>query len=417
MFKLNGHKIKELLDEYVDYSLKISKNYNPFNSKPILKPKLIENAFSFQKECAASWMKKNILELIDKKPFTSKNQFRVFQNEDVSYDLYNRIVNSKKNSSGALDAWLEKSLDSKSFCIIMNGFETWNDELSSLIAERLNIMRFYFKSNHISFTINSIVGRYDFTPVGIHKDDPFSSIVHFHLGPGVKDMYLWDDDTYNAAKNSFSGEVLTAELEKNAMLFKIKPGDAFILPPHYWHVASSKSFSMAIAVGIKIDVKDNFIIESLKHNIDINKDNLNDFFLKKNETSFHDWKIQSEDILNNIYESRHYFVKSFKSSATDISLDDYETLDYHPVFKPIVKVYDGSVYIFSRGNLRVIHDRKFVNMMTAINDFELYILKLLMSHEFNKVLDCYEIIRWLVFTGSVIKIGSFNSRIIESIKM
>ena len=33
-------------------------------------------------------------------------------------------------------------------------------------------------------------------PLGIHQDHRGENVIHFHLGPGDKQMYIWDEDAY-----------------------------------------------------------------------------------------------------------------------------------------------------------------------------------------------------------------------------
>ncbi|XBS71527.1 hypothetical protein ABK905_11735 [Acerihabitans sp. KWT182] len=98
--------------------------------------------------------------------------------------------------------------------------------------------------------VTLFMGDYGYTPFGIHLDDPFTSVVHCHFGPAVKTMTLFNIEEFHRlngkSKNCFEPSLLIPF----GKTYAIRPGDIFLLPPHYYHVGHTDGFSIGIAVAI-----------------------------------------------------------------------------------------------------------------------------------------------------------------------
>ncbi|UUZ49048.1 hypothetical protein LP420_00440 [Massilia sp. B-10] len=101
-------------------------------------------------------------------------------------------------------------------------------------------------SEGLLFTI--FVGNYDSTPLGIHKDLPGKSVMHFHLGPGAKTMYCWDDEEYMArAGDAAQNNMDIVPHLPYAQQHTFAEGDIYFMPENRFHLGTQDGLSMGIA--------------------------------------------------------------------------------------------------------------------------------------------------------------------------
>ena len=95
-----------------------------------------------------------------------------------------------------LEQWVVRAFGEQKFGMIINQGERFNLELSKLIALKIQpyLAKTGIPTEGLIYTL--FIGNYDSTPLGIHKDLPGKSVMHFHLGPGAKTMYTWDDEVF-----------------------------------------------------------------------------------------------------------------------------------------------------------------------------------------------------------------------------
>ncbi|UUZ49052.1 hypothetical protein LP420_00460 [Massilia sp. B-10] len=93
-------------------------------------------------------------------------------------------------------AWVARVFPEQEFGIIINTGEKFVHALSQEIALMLAPLfaALGFPREGINYTI--FIGNYDKTPLGIHQDKRGENVMHFHLGPARKSMFLWDEPTY-----------------------------------------------------------------------------------------------------------------------------------------------------------------------------------------------------------------------------
>jgi hypothetical protein len=144
--------------------------------------------------------------------------------------------------------WSDRVFAGEKFGIILNRGEKFNDDMSSFIARRLAplIEQIGMPTEGILFTV--FIGNYDSTPLGIHKDLPGKSVMHFHLGPGDKTMYCWDDEPYmaRAGKRQHNNMDVSPHLDY-AQQHTFSEGDIYFMPANRFHLGTQNGLSMGIA--------------------------------------------------------------------------------------------------------------------------------------------------------------------------
>lgn len=144
--------------------------------------------------------------------------------------------------------WTDRVFKDEKFGIILNRGEKFNDDLSSFLARGIQplIQKLGMPTEGILFTL--FIGNYSATPLGIHKDSPGKSVMHFHLGPGSKTMYCWDDEKYmsSAGENCHNNMDFGPHLHY-ARQHTFAEGDIYFMPENHFHLGMQEGLSIGIA--------------------------------------------------------------------------------------------------------------------------------------------------------------------------
>ncbi|AXE35405.1 hypothetical protein [Chromobacterium phragmitis] len=147
-----------------------------------------------------------------------------------------------------VESWVRRVFGERKFGIILNRGEKFSAGLSQAIALILEpaLKMIGMPTEGILFTI--FIGNYDLTPLGIHKDSPGKSVIHFHLGPGSKTMYTWDDDDYVTAPDEkrFNNMNVAPHLP-SAAAHTFHAGQLYFMPENRFHLGMQNELSIGIA--------------------------------------------------------------------------------------------------------------------------------------------------------------------------
>lgn len=180
---------------------------------------------------------------------TSMYGFRVFvEGKLQSADEMDVIYDSPPLASESLKAWVIRVFKGRPFGIIINTGEKFDGALSASIAQKLQplFQIVGMPRDGVNFTI--FIGDYDKTPLGIHQDKRGENVMHFHLGPGRKKMYVWDDPKYQALrKQGLSGRDVDG-MKAQADVYDFGPGDIFFMPEGTWHIGEQSDLSIGLTV-------------------------------------------------------------------------------------------------------------------------------------------------------------------------
>ncbi|QTE23607.1 hypothetical protein [Polaribacter cellanae] len=147
----------------------------------------------------------------------------------------------------SIEDWSKRVFGNKRFGMIVNQGERFNPALSKLLAFKLKPLLELngMPTEGIIFTL--FIGNYDKTPLGIHLDLPGKSVIHFHLGPGKKTMYTWDNDTYEGlvGEQKYNNQNIQKYIPF-ANKYEFGEGDLYFMPEDIYHVGTQEGLSMAI---------------------------------------------------------------------------------------------------------------------------------------------------------------------------
>lgn len=173
--------------------------------------------------------------------------FRVFDNgtkldhEALVNNVFSQIP--KEGDDGS--RWISETFEDRSFGIIMNTSEKFSKPLVDLLSKSLEPLLMKTGIPSSGFHTTTFIGNYGHTPLGIHKDHPGASVLHLHLGPGRKKMYVWDKEYDEAIK---SDKHNLEEHLKWAKEYDFGEGDMFFMPWGHYHIGHTDGYSMALTI-------------------------------------------------------------------------------------------------------------------------------------------------------------------------
>ncbi|MES2118787.1 MAG: hypothetical protein V4578_26705 [Pseudomonadota bacterium] len=146
-----------------------------------------------------------------------------------------------------LETWVARAFGDKKFGIILNRGEKFSQQLSRSIAFALQplLERIGMPSEGFLFTI--FIGNYDMTPLGIHKDLPGKSVMHFHLGPGAKTIYTWEDDDYACPPEQRQNNMTPGPHLATATRHTFQEGEIYFMPENKFHLGTQDGLSIGVA--------------------------------------------------------------------------------------------------------------------------------------------------------------------------
>ncbi|WP_010178888.1 JmjC domain-containing protein [Aquimarina agarilytica] len=303
-------------------------------SKNLTKPTSIKNAFSGQ---TSTQLLEKTLTIF--KSFDERAMFRVWVNDKQRDDLNKTLMNNPPQKNDTLESWTNRIFGKQKFGIIFNESESWNKELNIDIYKKVKPLLEKAGYPMMGMDLTIFIGNYGWTPLGIHIDYLGESVMHFHLGPTKKEMYLWDKKLYLNDLKGNLGEKRPEFFLDKATKFTINQGDIFYMPWGMPHIGKSDELSVGVSVWFNKPTKQKLISKIT--------DNLNLEFINEKKTFFkeHDSfitnseKIKTIDYqknpLTNIFSelTNEFKKKDFLKETSFLELFKMATLDYQHSLK------------------------------------------------------------------------------------
>ncbi|MDB0616409.1 hypothetical protein [Tenacibaculum dicentrarchi] len=142
-----------------------------------------------------------------------------------------------------------KRIFDKKFGIIMNNNEVFSEQLASRVFEMIKPLFDLAGLPPLGNEITVFIGNYGWTPLGIHKDHVGENVIHFHLGPGRKQMYTWDDEIYEKIvdKDILNNKNIEPILNY-AKKYDFGERDVFYMPWNKNHVGYTEEISIGVSL-------------------------------------------------------------------------------------------------------------------------------------------------------------------------
>ena len=123
--------------------------------------------------------------------------FRLYINDKELSDseIIKLIENNKLEKQEELESYCKRVFGAK-FGIITNYGEKHSEILAESILKTIQPLFDIIGIPSWGVELTTFIGNYGWTPLGIHTDNRGENVLHYHLGPGNKQMYVWDETVY-----------------------------------------------------------------------------------------------------------------------------------------------------------------------------------------------------------------------------
>jgi len=223
--------------------------YDPVSAPQLVEPLHVESVFDPASFDDALFF--DLFEGMAVEPERAINGlFRVYIDGMLSPEHENDVLYTRPEPGESFQAYLTRAVGNRAFGIVVNGAEQWSDPLARLAARAFAPIIEAIGPGGSTLEVTLFIGNYGYTPFGIHIDDPYTSVVHFHVGPSSKEMTLFGKDEFHRLNGPRKNCFHPADLVPHGRSFAIRPGDLFLLPPHYYHIGNTPSFSIGVAIAI-----------------------------------------------------------------------------------------------------------------------------------------------------------------------
>lgn len=183
---------------------------------------------------------------------------KIYINSELRNDLIGKMAGEPPKLGETLEVWSKQLFGEQKFGVILMGLEAYSNafaEKAAAIVRPLVAMA-GLPLNGLSFLF--FMGNYGFTPFGIHKDATGEDGVLFHLGPGKKECYTWDDPKYNNIAHHSMVFHNVAEMLPKGQAYELVPGDAMFIPHYVYHIANTPEFSISMVLDYINPPRDRF---------------------------------------------------------------------------------------------------------------------------------------------------------------
>lgn len=402
------HQLNQIYAHYEEYGSAIRSRYEPELRNIILKPRLFERAFRIDLAKADEILMNLFSVMRYQMAFADARLFRIYLDGNLSAEADDWIRHTEPHRSERFESWLQRSMGYRRFGIIVNHAEKWSDTLACFTAEFVEPIRESLDKNHTNVEISFFIGNYGHTPFGVHLDDPYSSVVHLHLG-AVKTMYLWNDEVFKQC-DGIHHRFDVDNIKMFAESYKIESGDAFVLPPHYWHIGEATDFSVGLAIAISRETDVSLTRNSLGYATS-NRENFIEFkqYLTSEEaerTSIVTWFANTEQHYQISFASNRGLKSPFASNYHSLSLIDSKKFFLDKTFPPMMMEIGGKQWVYSRGNRKGIEQKDtFERLISTMTNgaIEMQEISRMLKNGDDHVVHAegVELLAWLIETGSV----------------
>lgn len=344
------------------------------------------------------------------------------------------IENNKIGEEESIEGYCNRVFGNN-YGIIANFCEKYSEILAEKIMKTVHPLFDVIGMPPWGVELTTFIGNYGWTPLGIHVDSRGENVLHYHLGPGNKKMYIWDEDTYQVVGKGVENNKIIEPLLKYAEEFEFGTGDLYYMPWNKRHVGYSGEFSIGVSLWFNNPTRLGFSAEMIKaiQNLFIKNDQSiieAQLDYENNDSTFLDFKSTLNISENKLQEPLENFLKdtydeykkcilsnggwqnvplSLHKKLDDkeeyfpdlenqtVYVDDLFRIKYQKVDEKLCLYVRGKKLSFKyfeelEGILERINEAKRVDVQTIINEFDtlpkevvLYFLKILINNKGVKI--------------------------------
>jgi len=331
------------------------------------------------------------------------NGFRVYiESVEQEDDYLNKLCLTLPTENENITTYTNRVFDKK-FGIIINGGEKHSDLISNNIINAIQPLLELKGLPPLGLEITIFIGNYGWTPLGIHQDHRGENVIHFHLGPGNKKMYIWDEDKYKELSGDKQNNTDIIPILPYAKEFEFSTGDIYYMPWNLFHIGYTDELSVGITLWFNNPSKykylnkiiESFIIQFVKKEMDVidNKFNLIEDSQTSTKDIFEILDLDSEILkgsVSNFFsfitdEFNHNLISNGGWQTKPLSRkekDNFEVdIDYNILinkkiksnrnFKILYKLTNDILFVYVRGSkFQMKYFSELIDLINELNRFE-----------------------------------------------
>ncbi|WP_118985854.1 cupin domain-containing protein [Photorhabdus sp. CRCIA-P01] len=298
--------------------------------------------------------------------------FRVYIDGMLSPQYENEVLFNQPNVGETFKECVSRATGGRKFGIIVNGAEQWSDQLARMGARIFAPIVEAQGTWRSTVEVTLFIGNYGYTPFGIHIDDPYTSVIHFHTGPTAKEMTLFSREEFHRLNGERKNCFQPDRLVPYGKTFVIEAGDVFLLPPHWYHIGNTDGFSIGVAFAVSKYPAAKVTESILQHAITEERlrGSIDEVVKRaeKDEYSQAEWlrRIHAESMVRAL--SRRHLRYSFVRFQDDVMTPDTRLIR-DPDFPLTTIEVDEDLLVFARGNrIRFARNEVCIRLMKVIPD-------------------------------------------------
>ncbi|MGJ8745289.1 RNA methylase [Polaribacter sp.] len=189
---------------------------------------------------------------------------KTYINKELRNDITEKMLLFPPSENDTLETWSRKIFGKEKFGMVFNYVEEYSnsfaEKAATIVSPLLALSGLPLEG--ISFLF--FMGNYGFTPFGVHKEAVGEEGILFHLGPGNKQFYTWDDPKHNKIAHNTQVFHNIEQMLPMAKCYELKPGDAMLIPHRVYHIANTSEFSVSFVMDYVNAPTDRFENDLLK---------------------------------------------------------------------------------------------------------------------------------------------------------
>jgi len=312
---------------------------------------------------------------------------------------YEELALSPPAEDESMVDYSERTFDKK-FAIIFNYGEKHSDLISEHIRNCVSPLIELVGLPPLGLEITIFIGNYGWTPLGIHKDQQGENVLHFHLGPGGKKMYTWDEDIYKELTGGKSNNKDIESILDHSKEYPFEAGDLYYMPWFKNHVGYTGELSVGVTLWFNNPTKRAYasqMLESIKHQFFkkayayipnqmnyLESDDAFDDVVSVLQLDEEMYNLPFKDVLKQTQEDFKYCLMSNAGwQNVPLSLEKkkgYEVNEYESLagktvtsknpFQILYKKNDGQLLVYVRGSkIKIKYFKELVEIIDRINNY------------------------------------------------
>jgi hypothetical protein len=189
---------------------------------------------------------------------------KVYIDKILRNDFVEIMASKRPQEDESLKEWGDKIFGDNKFGVVFNSLEAYDNTIGELMCNIVAplIKRAGLPLGGLSFLF--FMGNYGFTPFGIHKEATGEEGFLFHLGPGKKEFYTWDNEEMNEVGHNTTVFHEIKDMLPLAKKYTLSPASVMFIPHQIYHIGNTDEFSLSLVMDYINPSKDHLEKELAK---------------------------------------------------------------------------------------------------------------------------------------------------------